>query len=88
VARKDRKDRYSHLVDGKAYQINEADVEAALEGKTLADNPEETHEREECDSEHGVPEGSAMRALVEAGASGAENICYLITEHYYIMTQT
>jgi hypothetical protein len=38
--------------------------------------------------EGGVPEGYDIRALVEAGASGAETIDYLITEHYELMTQT
>jgi hypothetical protein len=36
----------------------------------------------------GVPKGYDIRALVEAGASGAETIDYLITEHYDLMTQT
>lgn len=36
----------------------------------------------------GVPEGYEIQALVEAGASGAETIDYLITEHYELMTQT
>lgn len=35
-----------------------------------------------------LPEGYDIRALVEAGASGAETIDYLITEHYDLMTQT
>ncbi len=36
----------------------------------------------------GVPKGYEIRALVEAGASGAETIDYLITEQYDLMTQT
>lgn len=36
----------------------------------------------------GVPDGYNIRALVEAGASGAETIDYLITEYYDLMTQT
>lgn len=36
----------------------------------------------------GVPDGYDIRALVEAGSSGAETIDYLITEHYDLMTQT
>jgi len=55
---KNRKDRFYQLVDGEVYQIDEADVEAAIDGEMVADVPEETHECEECgdefDSEHGV----------------------------------
>jgi hypothetical protein len=40
---------------------------------------------EEGDS---IPDGYDIRALVEAGSSGAETIDYLITEHYDLMTQT
>lgn len=60
---KNRKDQFFQLVDGEAHQIDEADVEAALEGEIVADVPGddddgETHECEECgdefDSEHGL----------------------------------
>jgi len=56
---KNRKDRFYQLVDGEVYQIDEVDVEAAINGEIVADVPEdETHECEECgdefDSEHGV----------------------------------
>lgn len=56
---KNRKDRFYQLVDGEVYQIDEVDVEAALNGEIVADVPEdETHECEECgdefDSEHDV----------------------------------
>jgi len=55
---KNRKDQFFQLVDGEVYQIDEVDVEAAIDGEIVADVPEETHECEECgdefDSEHGV----------------------------------
>lgn len=44
--------------------------------------------RVDVDEDEGVPEGYDIRALVESGASGAETIDYLITEHYDLMTQT
>jgi len=44
--------------------------------------------RVDVEDGEGVPEGYDIRALVEAGASGAETIDYLITEHYDQMTQT
>lgn len=36
---KNRKDRYYQLVDGQAYEIEEAQVTTALEGKIIADVP-------------------------------------------------
>lgn len=55
---KNRKDRFYQLVDGEVYQIDEADVEAAIDGEIIPDIEEETHECEECgdefDSEHGL----------------------------------
>jgi hypothetical protein len=44
--------------------------------------------RVDVEDGEGVSEGYDIRALVEAGASGAESIDYLITEHYELMTQT
>jgi len=44
--------------------------------------------RVDVEEVEGVPDGYDIRALVEAGASGAETIDYLITEHYDLMTQT
>lgn len=44
--------------------------------------------RVDVEEGEGVPDGYDIRALVEAGASGAETIDYLITEHYDLMTQT
>jgi hypothetical protein len=35
-----------------------------------------------------IPNGYNIRAIVEAGASGAESVDYLITEYYDLMTQT
>lgn len=43
--------------------------------------------RVDVEEDEGVPDGYEIRALVEAGASGAETIDYLITEHFDIMTQ-
>jgi hypothetical protein len=55
---KNRTDRFYQLVDGEAYQIDEGQVTAALDGETVPDIEEETHECEECgdefDSEHGL----------------------------------
>lgn len=44
--------------------------------------------RVDVEEEGGIPDGYDIRALVEAGSSGAETIDYLITEHYDLMTQT
>lgn len=44
--------------------------------------------RVDVEEREAVPDGYDIRALVEAGASGAETIDYLITEHYDLMTQT
>lgn len=44
--------------------------------------------RVDVEEDEGVPEGYDIRALVESGASDAETIDYLITEHYDLMTQT
>lgn len=44
--------------------------------------------RVDVEEGEGIPDGYDIRALVEAGASGAETIDYLITEHYDLMTQT
>ncbi|WP_135306345.1 hypothetical protein [Haloarcula amylovorans] len=55
---KNRKDQFFQLVDGGSYQIDEADVEAALDGEIIPDIEPGTHECEECgdefDSEHGL----------------------------------
>jgi len=71
---KNRKDQFYQLVDGETYQIDEADVEAALNGKIVADVPEdETHECEECgdefDSEHGV---AVHKGIVHSDDEGDE----------------
>lgn len=44
--------------------------------------------RVDVEERKNIPDGYDIRALVEAGASGAETIDYLITEHYDLMTQT
>jgi hypothetical protein len=55
---KNRKDQFYQLVDGEAYEIDEGEVTAALDGEIVPDIEEETHECEECgdefDSEHGL----------------------------------
>jgi len=55
---KNRTDSFYQLVDGDAYEIDEAEVTAALDGEIVPDIEEETHECEECgdefDSEHGL----------------------------------
>lgn len=55
---KNRKDRFYQLVDGEAHKIDEADVEAAIDGDIIPDVEPETHECETCgdefDSEHGL----------------------------------
>lgn len=44
--------------------------------------------RVDVDDSGSRPDGYEIRALVEAGMSGAEAIDYLITEHHDLMTQT
>lgn len=63
--------------DGVLRELKEADV-----------FPRYPTVRVDVDDEASRPDGYDIRALVEAGASGAETVDYLITEHYDLMTQT
>lgn len=57
---KNRKDRYYQLVDGEVNQIDEIDVEAAIDGEIIPDIEEETHECDECGDEFGSEHGLAV----------------------------
>lgn len=63
--------------DGVLYELSAATV-----------IPQYPTVRVDVEERAGIPDGYDIRALVEAGASGAETIDYLITEHYDLMTQT
>jgi len=76
---KNRKDQFFQLVDGEVYQIDEADVEAAIGGEIVADIPDddddgETHEckesGDEFDTEHGV---AAHKGLVHSEDESEDN---------------
>lgn len=63
---KNRKDRYYQLVDGDAHQIDEADVEAAIDGEIIPDVGPDAETIDELTSVEGVGEARA-EALAAAG---------------------
>jgi len=69
---KNRKDSFYQLVDGEAYEIDESDVEAALDGEIIPDIEPETHECEECGDEFDTSHGLAVHEGIKHSDDDAE----------------
>jgi len=67
---KTRKDSFYQLVNGEAHQIDEADVEAALDGEIVPDIEPETHECDECGDEFGSEHGLAVHQGIKHSDDG------------------